>query len=103
MPRYDSRRTELFFDAQQLVVLRDAIGAARRTGLDLACVGGHREVGNESIFRFTRPMGHDAGVVGARCQAHRFQRLGQTANLIDLDQNGVRDSAIDARAAAAEN
>ena len=30
------RRAELLFDAEQLVVLRDAVGAARRAGLDLA-------------------------------------------------------------------
>ena len=43
-------RAQALFDAQQLVVLGDAIGAAGRAGLDLARVGGHREVRDERIF-----------------------------------------------------
>ena len=34
---------QLVLDAQELVVLRDAVGAARRTGLDLAGVDGKVE------------------------------------------------------------
>ena len=35
---------EVLFDAQELVVLRHALGASGSTGLDLAGVGGNREV-----------------------------------------------------------
>ena len=38
---------ELFFDAEQLVVLRDAVGAAGRAGFDLAGAGGDCDVGDE--------------------------------------------------------
>ena len=37
---------ELLLDAQQLVVLRHAIRARRRPGLDLPATGGHREIGD---------------------------------------------------------
>src|SRR6185295_17880610 len=38
-------RAEFFFDAQQLVVFADAIGAAGRSGLDLTGGGADGEVG----------------------------------------------------------
>ena len=40
------RLAELLLDAQQLVVLGDAVAARRRAGLDLAAVGGDGEVGD---------------------------------------------------------
>ena len=43
---------ELFLDAQELIVLSDAVSAAGRTGFDLAGGGGDGEVGDESIFGF---------------------------------------------------
>ncbi len=42
---------EFFLDAEELVVLGDAVGAAGRAGLDLAGAGGDREVGDEGVFR----------------------------------------------------
>ena len=41
---------ELFFDAQELVVLGDAVGAAGGAGLDLAGVGGHGDVGDDGVL-----------------------------------------------------
>ncbi len=45
-------RAKLFFDPQKLVVLCDPIGAAHRSGLDLACAGSHGQIGNERVFGF---------------------------------------------------
>src|SRR5688500_18890025 len=42
-------RTERFFDAQQLVVLRDAVAAAGRAGFDLSRGGAHRQVGARRV------------------------------------------------------
>jgi len=47
---------EFLFDAQQLIVLGDAVGAAGRTGLNLAGVGGHHQVRNEGIFGLAGAM-----------------------------------------------
>ena len=57
--------TQLFLDAQELVVLADAVGAAGRAGLDLAGAGGHGEVGDEGVFGFAGAVADDAGVAVA--------------------------------------
>src|SRR4051812_32194755 len=40
---------QLLLDAEQLVVLRHALGAGRRTALDLTTVRGDREVGDRGV------------------------------------------------------
>src|ERR1043166_8170394 len=46
-----SRRiAQLLFDAQELVVLGDAVAARRRAGLDLPRVRGHGEIGDGGIL-----------------------------------------------------
>ena len=42
--------TEVVLDAEQLVVLGDTLAAGRGTGLNLAGVGGHREVSNRRVL-----------------------------------------------------
>src|SRR6266550_2581614 len=37
---------QVFFDAQELVVLGGPVSARKRTSLYLTCVGGHSEIGN---------------------------------------------------------
>jgi hypothetical protein len=46
------RASQVFLDAQKLVVLRRSIGARRRSGFDLAGIRRNGEVGNERIFCF---------------------------------------------------
>src|SRR5438552_10428482 len=57
------RVAQLLGDAQQLVVLRDAVGARRAPGLDLPYSGRHGEVGDEGILRL-------AGATGVRSEEH---------------------------------
>ena len=45
---------ELFLDAEKLVVLGHTVGTACGTGLDLAGVGSHCDVGDSSVFGFAR-------------------------------------------------
>ena len=52
---------QVFFDAQQLIVFGDPIGARKRAGLDLAGVGGDGQVGDERIFGFAGAMRDDRG------------------------------------------
>src|SRR5258708_27593336 len=47
---------QVFFDAQQLVVFRNAISAGQRTRLDLSSVGRDGQVRDEWIFSFARAM-----------------------------------------------
>jgi hypothetical protein len=44
--------TKLLFDAEQLVVFRQAVGAAERAGLDLAAVRGHGDIGDGRVLGF---------------------------------------------------
>ena len=53
--------TQLFFYAEKLVVLRDAVRAAGGTGLDLASVRRDREIGNERVLGLAGAMRDDAG------------------------------------------
>ena len=52
----DSEVTELFFDAEELVVLSHTVGTAERTGLDLTRVRSYSDVSDRSIFRLTRAV-----------------------------------------------
>ena len=45
--------TELLLNADELVVLSHAVGAAERTGLDLSAVGSHCDVGDGSVLGLT--------------------------------------------------
>src|SRR5262244_3378514 len=91
----DRGGAEFLFDAQKLVVLGDAVGAAGRARLDLAGVGGDGEVGDEGIFGFAGAVADDGGVSGVGCHLHGFERLGGGADLIDLYEDRIGDAAID--------
>src|SRR5262245_36842634 len=88
--------TELIADAQQLVVFRDAIAARRRASLDLACVGCDREVRDEAVLALARAVRNDRGVARMLRGAHGFEGFGQRADLVDLDEDRVRDPVVDA-------
>src|SRR5581483_6890029 len=49
---------ELSLDAQQLVVLRDAVGARERARLDLAAIRRDREVGDRRVLGLAAAVGH---------------------------------------------
>src|SRR4051812_30361226 len=51
---------ELLLDAQQLVVLGDAVGARRRAGLDLPGVDGDGNVGDRRVFGLAGAVADDA-------------------------------------------
>src|SRR5437762_9811856 len=59
------RLVEILFDAQQLVVLGDAVGTCGRAGLDLTAVGRDGEIGDGGVFALTRAMRHDRRVTGS--------------------------------------
>ncbi len=64
---------EFFFDAEELVVLGDAVGAAGRAGLDLAGAGAYREVGDEDVFGLAGAVGDDTGVAVAAGEFDGFE------------------------------
>ena len=96
MPAYARAGAELLFDPQQLVVLGDAVGAARRAGLDLAGAGADGEIGDRRVFGLARAVRDDAGVAGVARHRHGVERFGDGADLIQLDQHRVADALVDA-------
>ena len=87
--------SELLGDAQQLVVLRHAIGARRAAGLDLAYARRHRKVRDERVLGLPRAVRDDRAVAVAARQLDALQRLGQRADLIHLDEDRIRDILFD--------
>src|SRR6218665_3898344 len=85
---------QILFDAQQLVVLGDAVGAAQRTGVDLAGVGAHGDVGNGAVLGLARAVRDHGGVAGALGHFYRGKGFGQRADLVDLDQDRVGDALV---------
>src|SRR6188472_1745557 len=81
--------TQLLLDAKQLVVLRRAIGACERTGLDLPAIGGDREVGDRGILGLAGAVRHDRGIAGLVRHLDRRKRFGKRADLVDLDQDRI--------------
>src|SRR5262245_44515638 len=57
--RIAGARTQLLLDAQELIVLRHAVGARQRSGLDLARVGADREIGDGDVLGLAGAMGDD--------------------------------------------
>src|SRR5262249_5292482 len=75
---------ELRRDAEQLVILGDAVAARKPPRLDLAGVGRHRHVGDECVLRLARSVGDDRAIAGVGGVADRVERLGHGADLIEL-------------------
>src|SRR5262249_36769536 len=88
--------SKLFFDAKQLVVLCDSIGAARRSGFYLSGVCGDRQIRDESVFGLTRSMRDDGCESVGLCHLDRIKSFGERADLIHLDQDRIRNAFANA-------
>ena len=95
-PREPRRVAELLLDAQQLVVLGDAIGPRGRAGLQLAGVHRDGEVGDGRVLGLAGAVRDDGAVARARREPDRVERLGERADLVQLDEDRVRDALVDA-------
>src|SRR5436309_1472239 len=87
---------EFFFDTDQLIVFRQPVGARERAGLDLPAIRRNRKIGDSRIFSLAGAMRHDGCVARAMRHFDGGARLGQRADLIDLDQDGIGDLFLDA-------
>ena len=88
--------TQMLFDAEQLVVLGHALGAAGSTGLDLAGVQGHGQIGNGGVLGLAGTVRADGGVTGLVCHLDGLQGLGDGTDLVQLDEDGVARTQLDA-------
>ncbi len=77
------------FDAQQLVVLGNAVGAGGRAGLDLAHVQGHGQVGDGAVLGLAGAVGGNGPPAGPVAGLDGFDGLGQRADLVEFHQQGV--------------
>ena len=88
--------SELLFDAEELVVFGDAVGAAERAGLDLACVRGHGDVGDGDILSLAGAVADDSGVAVFLGEFDGVERLGERADLVHFDEDRVCHTLVDA-------
>jgi hypothetical protein len=86
---------EILFEAQELIVFGDAIRARQRSGFDLSGIGRNREIGNERILSFAGAMRDDRSAAVSLGQLDAIQRFRKRADLVDLDQDRIRDTEID--------
>src|SRR5215208_5752050 len=87
---------QLLLDAQQAVVLGDALAAGGSARLELAGVGGDDEVGDGGVLRLAGAVADHGGPAGALGRLHGLKRLGERADLVELDQDGVGGALGDA-------
>src|SRR5439155_22298272 len=89
------RVTQLFLDAQELVVLGGTLAARHRAGLDLARVDGDGEVRDEGVLGLAGAVRDDRAVARALRQLDRLERLGQRADLVQLHEHRVGETVLD--------
>lgn len=85
---------EALFDAHKLVVFADAVGTAGTAGLDEAGVESDDEVGNGGVLSLAGTVGDDGGVAIAGGKVDSVDGLGEGANLVELNKDGVGHFAV---------
>ena len=88
-------RFQRLFDAEQLIILGDAITATCRSRLDLTRVDRNREVGDGGVLSFPTAMANHGSVAGAMCHLNAVERLSERTDLVHLDQDTVRGALSD--------
>ena len=84
------------FNAHEAVVLGDAVCTAQGTGLDLAAVGSNCDVGNGGVLGFAGTVAGDGGVTVTVSHLNGVEGFGKGTNLVDLDEDGVACTHLDA-------
>src|SRR5688572_25276413 len=87
---------QLLLDAQELVVLGGPVGARERARLDLAGIAADGDVGDGRVLGLARTMRDHRGVTRAPRHLDRLEGLRERADLVDLDEDGVGNAALDA-------
>ena len=87
---------EVLFDAQQLVVLSNALVASRSTGLDLATVETDSQVSDGGVLSLTGAVRHHGIVTGVVGHCDGLEGLRQRTDLVDLDQQSVSGLLLNA-------
>jgi hypothetical protein len=77
---------------QQLVVLRDAVAARGCPVLIWPQFVATGEVGDRRVLRLAAAVAHHARVAVRGRELDGVERLGERADLVDLDEHAVRDA-----------
>lgn len=80
---------QLLLNAEDLVVLGEALWAARGSSLDLAGGESHHQVGDEGVLSLTGPVGDHGAPAIALGQEMGLDGLCDGADLVDLQQQAV--------------
>jgi hypothetical protein len=88
--------SEILLDAQELIIFTNTIRAGRRAGFDLPGIGSHRNIRNRRIFGLSGTVRYHSRVAGFVSHLNGIQRFGEGTNLIDLDQDGIADTSLNA-------
>src|SRR5436190_10491930 len=94
-PRVRPGVAELRLDAEELVVLRDSVGARRGARLDLAGSGGNGEIRDRRVLGLARAVRDDGGVAVRPRERDGVQGLGERPDLVHLHEDRVRYSLFD--------
>ena len=86
---------EFLFDTEELIVFRHAIGAAEGTGLDLARIRSHGDVGDGDVFGFARAVADDSRVAVFLGQFDGVECFRECADLVHLHQDRVGNTLVD--------
>ena len=87
---------EGFFNAQELVIFGGALSAAGGAGFDLSGIDGDGKVGDGAVLGFAGAVGDNRGIASIASHFDRLQGLGESADLIDFDENAVGGLFLDA-------
>ena len=89
LARIDGVASELFLDSKDLIELSQAFRTGGSTSLDLSSPQANNDISNGDILSLTGSMGdHDAPASSIRVFG-RLDGLGQSSNLVDLEEQGV--------------
>src|SRR5262249_24645879 len=77
------------------------VGAGGGAGLDLAGAGAYGEVGDEGVLGLAGAVADDGGIAQAATELDGFEGLGDGAALVDLNEDGVGDAALNSLLEAA--
>jgi hypothetical protein len=88
--------SELLLDTEDLVVLGEPVGAARRTGLDLAGAETADEVTDEIVLSLARAVRHHHAPTGSLGHITCLDRLGHCPDLVDFKQKCIAQLLFDA-------
>ena len=91
----DSTTAQLLLDADQLVVLREPLGAAGSSCLDMASRETHNQVGNEAVLGLTRSVRDKYSPSVVLAHLVGLDGLSDGADLVDLQQQGVAGLLLD--------